>query len=419
MKKLILILILLFPHRGLGGFLYAQGDFTRIYHPIINEAELAIVDTNYYEALDFYKEAFANVKKPFAKDYYNAAICASMVGKLSLTFDYLEKIVEKGYPSDILRKDVFFHYVADTCKRWDDFEKQMKLVKPNINKELRDTLQKLYALSRKEIYTPLTSELRAFYKENFKEKWRPVDSLVIMGNMSEKLLKQQDSLRKINDKIFSKNNQIVYQKAIQLIETNGFLGENEIGLSSYETIFNPKLGRWNNIESKNYNQFMLNNSLSSSLLSTSFSNGEKDILPTIIQAIRDGKLQPEQINNIITPKFNKTTKTMDDLPIAYRMGKVQVLQLQLESNLICKNAQGIENKKFWKKEHLGDYTEAEINEKRQDIGLEKLADAYKKAFFKANSTPFIINGGNYQKELSYISSCEVLEKMLKESAIIR
>ena len=413
MKKLLFLLLFY------TSFCFAQGDFTRIYHPIINEAELAIVDTNYYEALDFYKEAFANVKKPFAKDYYNAAICASMVGKLSLTFDYLEKIVEKSYPSDILRKDVFFHYVADTCKRWDDFEKQMKLVKPSINKELRDTLQKLYALSRKEIYTPLTSELRAFYKANFKEKWRPVDSLIIMGNMSEKLLKQQDSLRKINDAIFSKNNQIVYQKTIQLIETNGFLDENDVGLSGYETLFNPKLGRWNNVESKNFNQFIFNNSLSSSLLSTSFSTGDKDILPTIIQAIRDGRFHPDEINNIIIPRFNKITKTMDGLPIAYIMGKVQILQLQLESNLVCNNIQGIENKKFWKKEKLTDYSEAEINEKRQDIGLEKLADAYKKAFFKANPTPFIINGGRYQKELSYISSCDVLEKMIKESLIVR
>ena len=171
MKKLILILILLFLHWDgatfrLGGWIYAQGDFTRIYHPIINEAELAIVDTNYYEALDSYKEAFANVKKPFAKDYYNAAICAAMIGKMPLVYDYLEKIVEKGYPSDSLRKDVFFHYVADTCKRWATFEKQMKLVKPTINWEVRDSLNRLYALSNREFYTPLTAELREYFAQN-------------------------------------------------------------------------------------------------------------------------------------------------------------------------------------------------------------------------------------------------------------
>ena len=98
MKNLLLILVFLFPYR----VLFAQGDFTRIYHPIINSAELAIVDTNYYEALDYYKAAFDNVKKPFAKDYYNASICAAMVGKMSTMFDYLEKIVEK----EIAIKDI-------------------------------------------------------------------------------------------------------------------------------------------------------------------------------------------------------------------------------------------------------------------------------------------------------------------------
>ena len=90
MKKLLLLIIFLFSLSGQVGF--GQGDFTRIYHPIINSAELAIVDTNYYEALDYYKAAFDNVKKPFAKDYYNAAICAAMLGKTNTVFDYLEKM---------------------------------------------------------------------------------------------------------------------------------------------------------------------------------------------------------------------------------------------------------------------------------------------------------------------------------------
>lgn len=239
MKKLLLFIVIIFPHWGLGGC-FAQADFTRIYHPIINEAELAIVDTNYYEALDFYKEAFANVKHPFAKDYYNAAICASMVGKLPLTFDYLEKIVEKGYPSDSLRKDIFFHYVADTCKQWNDFEKQMRLVKPTINIELRDSLKKLYTLSVNEVYTPLSPELRKYYKEKYSPKIdtiagkpvvitrirMPYDSLIFDLNMSKELRIKYDSLKTINDKIYRKNNEVALNKTLTIIENEGFLDEN-------------------------------------------------------------------------------------------------------------------------------------------------------------------------------------------------
>lgn len=410
----------------------AQGDFTRIYHPIINEAELAIVDTNYFEALDSYKEAFANVKHPFAKDYYNAAICASMVGKLSLTFEYLEKIVEKGYPSDSLRKDVFFHYVADTCKRWNDFEKQMRLVKPNFNTELRDTLNKLYALTTKSVHTPLSEDLREYFRNNMKAKEIIInkkdtiirktnvgDSLYFFGNLPHHLKIQQDSLRKINDKKYADVSRLVSQSLTKLIDNYDFPDENMIGLSGFDyKILSPKFSRFP-IASKSLNDLMFNKSLIISLLDNTLFSNNKDFLFNIIQAIRDGKLAPQQIMNITFSRFNYGTKSIETLPIAYTMGKVQMLQLQLESNLICENAKGIENKKIWKKEKFTDYSEAEINEKRQDIGLEKLADAYKKAFFKANPTPFIIKGGNYQKELSYISSCEVLEKILNESTIIR
>ena len=144
------------------------------------------------------------------------------------------------------------------------------------------------------------------------------------------------------------------------------------------------------------------------------------MLPILIQAIREGKFQPEQINYVNTSRYNKATKKFEStIPITYTLGKVQVIQLQLESNLTCENTKEIANKKFWKKEQLGEYNEAEINEKRQDIGLVKLADAYKKAFFKTNRTPFIINGGSYQKELMYVSICEILEKVMKESIIVK
>ena len=247
MKKTLLITILLLLHWGQEGF--CQGDFTRIYHPIINEAELAIVDTNYYEALDFYKEAFANVRNPFAKDYYNAAICAAMAGKLPLTLEYLEKIVEKGYPSDSLRKDIFFHYVADTCKRWTAFEKQMKLVKPNINWELRDSLKSYYTLVTKVVHTPLTPELRAFFNENFKKRQDTLtvagkkevftqvifpDSLYYFGDLPQNLKIQQDSLKKINYAKYAVNSKIAFQKTLGLIEMNGFPDETLIGLSGFD-----------------------------------------------------------------------------------------------------------------------------------------------------------------------------------------
>jgi hypothetical protein len=429
MKTLLLILIFLFPYR----VLFAQGDFTRIYHPIINSAELAIVDTNYYEALDYYKAAFDNVKKPFAKDYYNAAICAAMVGKMPTVFDYLEKIVEKGYPSDSLRKDAFFKYVADTCKVWKKFESQMRLVKPDINQELRDSLKSYHNLITKEPYTPLTAELRTFYKENFKQIRDTVliggrkevysqvifaDSLFFFRNLPDNLKKQQDSIRKINDFKASINMRLAFHKTLNLIDTYGFPDENLVGLPNFNTGYS-RVFRFNTYQQNGYP--ILDRNLAISILGGSLFTYGKDLTPMLIQAIRDGKIAPYQINKVGNMALETNNSNADKAPNFYSMGNVKVLQYRLDGNLNCENRllQGKDDKKFWKKEQFPLYSEAEINEKRLDIGLETLADAYKKAFFKAHPRVFIINGGSYQTELSYVSSCDVLEKMLKESTFVR
>lgn len=434
MKKLLLSFIFLFSCR----VLFAQGDFTRIYHPIINSAELAIVDTNYYEALDYYKAAFDNVKKPFAKDYYNAAICATMVGKMSTMFDYLEKIVEKGYPSDSLRKDAFFRYVADTCKVWGKFESQMRLIKPSINHELRDSLKAYHALITQEPYTPLTAELRTFYKEYTKKLQDSVmvkdrktgkkevftqvifpDSLTYFyGKMPEKLIKQLDSLRKINDLKTSNNMRLAVHKTLNFIDIYGFPDESLIGLPEFNTK-HSRVFRFNIYRQNDYP--ILDRNLAVSILGGSLFTYGKDLTPMLIQAIRDGKIPPHQINRVGNAALETNNSNAEKTPNFYSMGNVKVLQYRLDENLNCENRllQGKDDKKFWKKEQLSLYSEAEINEKRLDIGLETLADAYKKAFFKAYPRVFIINGGSYQTELSYVSSCEVLEKMLKESTFIR
>jgi len=441
MKKLFLITFL-FSFSG--KVCFAQGDFTRIYHPIINSAELAIVDTNYYEALEYYKAAFDNVKKPFAKDYYNAAICAAMLGKTNTVFNYLEKIVEKGYPSDSLRKDIFFHYVADTCKAWGKFEKQMRLVKPDINWEVRDSLNKIYRLGSKSFLAPLTEDLRDHFAKNhhlpqtiiIKKNGKDttitktvisiIDSLYFFNNLSGKLKLQQDSLRKINNEIFSKNQHFVYNSIVKIIESNGYPDENLIGLSGRDSQNYSKDRRIFYFSEQNFNNSMLNSSIVLDIFSSSFPAEESDISSIITQAVRDGKLLPHHIYRVYAsrgnfrnqiPSYNSNNATLN----LFSFGKVKVYRFQIDANLKCAipDLEKKLSRNYWQKEFLHDCSEAEINEKRLDIGLETLSDSYKKAFFKAHSRVFIINGGTYQSELSYVSSCDILEKMLKESTLLR
>jgi hypothetical protein len=307
----------------------------------------------------------------------------------------------------------------------------MKLVKPNINWTVRDSLKALYALAVKDNYTPLTPELRKYYKERYNIKADtvkgtpmayqirfPPDSLIFDSRMPKEVKSQQDSIQKINDAKYSLNIITAFQKTLNLILMNGFPDETMIGLSGADTRTKDR-NRVVWVYEQNINALILNNNLVNFILgSTPFKN-QNELSPILMQAIRDGKLIPHHIIKINPFRADINAKASNSN--FYEMGRVQVLQYRLDNNIECENAlfHGKGDKKFWKKEKFTDYSEAEINEKRTDIGLEKLADAYKKAFFKANPTPFIINGGSYQKELSYISSCEVLEKMIKESVIVR
>lgn len=404
MKKLLLLLLFY------SSISYAQIDFTRIYHPIINEAELAIVDTNYHEALSFYNEAFANVEKPFAKDYYNAAICATLVGKMPVAFDFLEKIVAKGYQVENFRKDAFFKTIADTCKKWPNFEKQALLIKPQINKTLSDSLQKMYGLMVNPPSARITPELRNYLKEHTKDqKWMTVDSLLFINGMPQYLTSQIDSLRKLNAMTGAVVSRSQLINIYKILEIHGFLDENILGLNQLSQPGLQGPYRTNTSPSYLYENTIIANLLS---MSTFQQNIEKiDVLPIIKQAIRDGKAQPAILKYLI----NYTTEE------PCTMGRVLVVQVRLEDNVSCpdKDWQAKQEKFYWKKEKSSTLSDVEINEYRQNLGLEKLDDAYRKAFFKARPTPFLIYGGSYQAELAYIPSCELIDKMIQGAVVLR
>ncbi|MFB0907690.1 MAG: hypothetical protein ACI9V1_000661 [Spirosomataceae bacterium] len=55
------------------------GQYIEKYYPLINKAELAVVDSNYQQALTYYRMAFANVESPRGSDYMNAAKCIFLI----------------------------------------------------------------------------------------------------------------------------------------------------------------------------------------------------------------------------------------------------------------------------------------------------------------------------------------------------
>lgn len=82
-------------------------DYTVVYYPSINEAELAITRNDIKEALKHYKIAFKSVKTGFARDYRNAAICAIQTNDDDYAFVCIEKLMAKSLAKDYFQDTIF------------------------------------------------------------------------------------------------------------------------------------------------------------------------------------------------------------------------------------------------------------------------------------------------------------------------
>ncbi|ARS36634.1 hypothetical protein [Pontibacter actiniarum] len=141
----LLFLLSFFRHTALG---QEVPDYTRVYHPVINQAELRIVEKDYQQALEAYKQAFASVPSPFARDYYNAAVTALLLHERKETFRYLEGLVKKGVSLEYLERQPVFDSLR-TTRHWRKFArkypKRRRKYDERFNQELRADLDELYA----------------------------------------------------------------------------------------------------------------------------------------------------------------------------------------------------------------------------------------------------------------------------------
>ncbi|WP_299826070.1 hypothetical protein [uncultured Pontibacter sp.] len=123
-------------------------DYTKEYYPTINQAELSILQKDYATALTLYQAAFKAVPSPFARDYYNAAVCAMLLKDKKQSVVYLEQLATKGVSIDYLGKQPVFDSLK-TTKQWRKFKrkypKYRKQYDRQVNLDLRADLDELYA----------------------------------------------------------------------------------------------------------------------------------------------------------------------------------------------------------------------------------------------------------------------------------
>ena len=123
---------------------YCQSDFTVDYYPIINRAELYIVDGNYKAALNAYDSAFKNESTAFAKDYFNALICATKIGAFTRAYGFCDSLIAKGVSKTFLVTYESLEPLRRTTG-WGKYiaEYEIKYPKNIRNKALKDIFSKL------------------------------------------------------------------------------------------------------------------------------------------------------------------------------------------------------------------------------------------------------------------------------------
>lgn len=143
-RSFVLLLFMLLTVKAHAG----GPDYTKAYYPLVNKAELSILNRDYKAALEHYEQAFKAVPTPFARDYYNAAVCAMLLKNKKQSLAYLQHLATKGVSIDYLAAQPVFDSLQ-TTRQWKKFRKKYpkyrKKYEDQFNLDLRADLDELYA----------------------------------------------------------------------------------------------------------------------------------------------------------------------------------------------------------------------------------------------------------------------------------
>lgn len=225
MKTLLFVLLTSFA---------AFGQYLEKYYPLINEAELAIVDSNYQQALTLYRTAFSHVDTPHGADYMNAAKCAFLIFDETAGTFYLKKLAGYGYSPDYLKTDVQNALFRDVLSKntalvellevraTNFFTKQNNVLEAN--KPLVQCLQKLKQKAELELQHENQAEIELLNRElaNFLQaKWQ-------MGFDFSNQVERYVLLSLLQDKRILFSEKKLEQILIKAVD-DGYLNPQEVG----------------------------------------------------------------------------------------------------------------------------------------------------------------------------------------------
>ncbi len=136
MKKFLLLLIMISVYN----ILISQN--TNAYMEYVNEAELALSDSNWNKALSMYSKAISIKKNnSFSTDIHNALVCAVILNRYKSALAFSKMLVIKGCSLDYFDKDVFIEFKES--KEWRRLLKKELALKDLHNKSINIAIKNI------------------------------------------------------------------------------------------------------------------------------------------------------------------------------------------------------------------------------------------------------------------------------------
>lgn len=254
------------------------------YHKAIINAETKILDSAYSESLIIYDSVFKQYDFVYAKHCYTATQLAVKEEREDLAFFFLEKGIKQGLTISLIENAPIISDITKSNKwekfRLEKYDSLRKIYLNNINIQLRDEVEKLYAIDQH--YTRMVNNSR-FIKYLFKnKKWK----------------KEVEEL--------------VEKRLIGIIKKYGFPGEKLIGIREEYIRFNEN-GTVNDslmqIKANNGVRYLGNLSAQYMLIHY-FSNPQSNFNTLLKQELKKGNIEPYQYASIcdFQAKYGKKYK---------------------------------------------------------------------------------------------------------------
>ncbi len=412
MNKLILIIAL----SGSCLLVAGQSSFIKTYYPKVNQAELAITREDFRQASDFYKEAFASVKSPFARDLFNAFACKVLLNDFEGSKPYLFRLARKGVEIPALEQKEIFHKLKDKPE-WENFKiTYQQILDSRQHNDIEETIQALYTHYKADLDSAYYNSERVeenYYKVVTYKKNKIIsvaikrDSLDVPLDTNKVTMPKFMSRRFVNIQAEIDSVEVKYRaKVREYLNAHPWPGEDDLGINSTDLTFTSTI--FNQLVRSQYNEYVFHSpNYSLTVYGTNYGTKKSQesgfLTDQVKKAISEGLLSPVQASSI---------KNMPRL--------IEIFKATIEDSTACVGFPEISskvNKWLIKKRNLSKEDMELYAYIEQNFFMPNVEDNYKKAFYQALKNKFFIFPQTTNREETTLPSCETAIELLKGATL--